>query len=101
MLSRIAIRNFAIIDTLEIELGAGMTALTGETGAGKSILLDALGLVLGDRADAQAIRPGAKRAEVTAEFDLTGQDAVMAWLATHELDDEGECLVRLTVGGDG
>ncbi len=101
MLTRIAIRNFAIIDALELELGAGMTALTGETGAGKSILLDALGLVLGDRADAQAVRSGAKRAEISAEFDLTGQQAVHDWLAENELDDEGECLVRRTVAGDG
>jgi len=101
MLTRIAIRNFAIIDTLELELGAGMTALTGETGAGKSILLDALGLVLGDRADAQAVRSGAKRAEISAEFDLTGQQAVRDWLADNELDDEDDCLVRRTVGTDG
>jgi DNA repair protein RecN (Recombination protein N) len=101
MLSRIAIRDFAIIDALELELGSGMTALTGETGAGKSILLDALGLVLGDRADAQTVRAGAKRAEISAEFDLTGLDHVADWLAEHELDDDGECLVRRTVNADG
>ena len=101
MLTRIHIRDFAIIDELELELGAGMTALTGETGAGKSILLDALGLVLGDRADSQAVRGDARRAEITAEFDLDGLDAVREWLAEQELDDEGECVLRRTVGADG
>jgi len=101
MLTRIHIRDFTIIDQLELELSAGMTALTGETGAGKSILLDALGLVLGDRGDTGVIRPGARRAEISAEFDLTGLPAVAQWLAERELDDGGECGVRRTIGTDG
>ncbi|MDX1610515.1 MAG: DNA repair protein RecN, partial [Halofilum sp. (in: g-proteobacteria)] len=90
-----------IIDAVELELGAGMTALTGETGAGKSILLDALGLVLGDRGDAAAIRVGAKRAEITAEFDLAQLPAVAEWLVERELDADGECIVRRTINADG
>ena len=101
MLTRIHIRDFAIIDAVELELGAGMTALTGETGAGKSILLDALGLVLGDRGDAAAIRVGAKRAEITAEFDLAQLPAVAEWLVERELDADGECIVRRTINADG
>lgn len=101
MLTRLHIRDFAIIDELELELGAGMTALTGETGAGKSILVDALGLVLGDRADSQAIRPGARRAEISAEFDLDGLEGVREWLAERELDADGECVLRRVAGADG
>jgi DNA repair protein RecN (Recombination protein N) len=101
MLTRIHIRDFAIIEELELELGAGMTALTGETGAGKSILIDALGLVLGDRGDAGVIRDGAKRAEISAEFDLSVLPDVSAWLAERELDDDGDCGVRRTINADG
>ncbi|MDZ7787956.1 MAG: DNA repair protein RecN [Halofilum sp. (in: g-proteobacteria)] len=101
MLKHIHIRDFAIIDELELELGSGMTALTGETGAGKSILLDALGLVLGDRADSQAVRPGAERAEIDAEFDIADHAAVTEWLAENDLDADGECSLRRVVGADG
>jgi len=72
MLSLLQIRNFAIIDDLEIELDAGFTAITGETGAGKSILVDALGLLLGNRADYTAVRAGCDKAELSAEFQLQG-----------------------------
>ena len=101
MLTRIHIRDFAIIDELELELGAGMTALTGETGAGKSILLDALGLVLGDRGDAQVVRGGAARAEIVAEFELANLPDVTTWLAEQDLDADGECLMRRVVNADG
>jgi DNA repair protein RecN (Recombination protein N) len=70
MLAQLEIRNFAIIDDLSLELGPGLSALTGETGAGKSILLDALGLLLGDRAESDSIRSGAERAEISASFQL-------------------------------
>src|SRR4029077_18837632 len=69
MLRRLAIRDFVIVDALEIELGAGLPVLSGETGAGKSILVDALQLALGGRGDAGVVREGASRAEITAEFD--------------------------------
>ncbi|HKJ76789.1 MAG TPA: AAA family ATPase, partial [Gammaproteobacteria bacterium] len=101
MLTRLHIRQFAIVEDLELAFGPGMTVLTGETGAGKSILLDALGLVLGDRADSAVVRPGAKRAEITAEFDVSALEGVAAWLAERELDADGECLVRRTVNAEG
>ena len=81
MLLSLHIRDFAIIDELEIELGPGMTALTGETGAGKSILLDALGLLLGERSDASWVRSGEERAELTAEFSLADNAEAQAWYA--------------------
>ncbi|HEX5339985.1 MAG TPA: DNA repair protein RecN [Gammaproteobacteria bacterium] len=101
MLTHIAIRDFAIIDELELELGRGMTVLTGETGAGKSILVDALGLVLGDRADAGAVRHGAERAEVSAEFDLDDAPVANDWLQAQDLGADGECILRRILGRDG
>jgi len=101
MLTHIAIRDFAIIDALELDLGNGMTALTGETGAGKSILVDALGLVLGDRADVSIVRQGAERAEIIAEFDLRDAPQTIEWLAQQELAADGECIVRRIIGADG
>ena len=102
MLRSIHIRDFAIVEGLELDFEAGLTVLTGETGAGKSILLDALGLALGDRADSAHVRAGADRAEVNAEFDTTGLETVQAWLVEQELDeDEPELRVRRTVGADG
>lgn len=71
MLRRLSLRDFVIVTQLEIDLGAGFTALTGETGAGKSILIDALQLALGSRGDAGVVREGAAKADITAEFDLT------------------------------
>jgi len=71
MLTHIYIRDFAIIETLNLELQTGMSALTGETGAGKSILIDAIGLVLGDRADSGVVRHGAKQAEITLSVDIS------------------------------
>jgi DNA repair protein RecN (Recombination protein N) len=101
MLTSVAVRNFAIIDEVALELGAGLTVLTGETGAGKSILVDALGLVLGDRADASAVRRGAERAEISATFDLAALPEVAAWLTEQALDAGGECVLRRVVGSEG
>src|SRR5579863_1818086 len=101
MLTRIAIRDFAIIDALELEFRSGMTVLTGETGAGKSILVDALGLILGDRAEAGVVRHGAEKAEVGAEFDLKDAPAAAAWLQENELEDDSQCILRRIVGADG
>lgn len=101
MLTQLTIRDFAIIETMELDLVGGLSVLTGETGAGKSILVDALGLVLGDRADAEVIRLGAERAEVGAEFDLGKLSAVRAWLDTHELAADGACILRRMIGRDG
>lgn len=95
MLSNLLIRDFAIIEYLEVELNLGMTALTGETGAGKSILIDAIGLVLGDRADSTVVRTGAEKAEISATFDLQGQHEALQWLSERDLDEGNEsCTIR-------
>jgi DNA repair protein RecN (Recombination protein N) len=101
MLTHIHVRNLAIVDEIEVELAAGMTALTGETGAGKSILVDALGLVLGDRADSSVIRHGCERAEIAATFDTAGNAAAGRWLQVQELDMEGECQLRRVISREG
>ena len=101
MLNTLHIKNFAIIDNSEIELASGMTALTGETGAGKSILLDALGLVLGARASADSIREGESRAEISASFQIDKLNNVTTWLEGEELDDDKECLIRRTINSNG
>jgi len=95
------VRDFAIVEKIDIEFDAGMTVLTGETGAGKSILVDALGLVLGERGSAQLVRDGAKRAEFAAEFDVSGLDQVREWLDTNALDLDGDCLLRRVINADG
>jgi len=101
MLTHILIRDFAIIDALELEFDSGMTVLTGETGAGKSILVDALGLVLGDRADVDVVRHGAEKTEVGAEFDLRDSRDAAAWLKDNDLSEDGQCILRRVVGKDG
>ena len=101
MLTQLQIRDFAIIESAELELSAGLTALTGETGAGKSILVDAVMLAIGARADAGVVRHGCERAEISAVFDLTGNAAARAWLREQELDEDGEVILRRTIGSDG
>ena len=101
MLLSLQVRDFAIIDQVEVEFGPGMTVLTGETGAGKSILVDALGLVLGERGGSQLLRPGAKRAEFSAEFDIRSLPAVKELLAEQALDQDDQCLLRRVVNSDG
>lgn len=101
MLTRLHVRNFAIIDEVEVEFDAGMTVLTGETGAGKSILVDALGLVLGERGGAGLVRATSQRAEFSAAFDIVDQPAVKAWLSEQSLDMDDECLLRRVIGEDG
>jgi DNA repair protein RecN (Recombination protein N) len=101
MLNCLQVKDFAIITSSSLDLLSGMTTLTGETGAGKSILLGALGLVLGDRATPRAVREGADRAEITAVFDVDEQGDASAWLADHSLDQDGECILRRVVTRDG
>jgi len=101
MLTHIHIWNFAIVEALDIELESGLSVLTGETGAGKSILLDALGLALGDRADSTVIRHGESRAEISVTFDTSQATNAEAWLKEHELDSENECIIRRTVNEKG
>ncbi|MDQ6685855.1 MAG: AAA family ATPase, partial [Pseudomonadota bacterium] len=103
MLHRLALRDFVIVDALEIELAAGLTVLSGETGAGKSILVDALQLALGARGDAGVVREGAARAEISAEFDLP--PALQSWLdeAGFAADpgDAGRLLLRRVIDAQG
>lgn len=100
MLTHLSISNFTIVESLQIELSGGMTAITGETGAGKSIMLDALGLCLGDRAEPRSIRPGCARADITACFDTTGIPAARAWLEAQELATSDECILRRVISAD-
>src|SRR6476469_8521546 len=101
MLRSLSIRNFVVVDTLDIEFAAGFTVLTGETGAGKSILLDALGLLLGDRFELRQLRPGAERAELTAEVDVDDAPGVRAWLAEHDMGGEDTLLLRRVLDAGG
>ena len=102
MLKNLIIRDFVIVDTLELDFSAGFTALTGETGAGKSILIDALSLALGERGDAGMVRAGCEKADITAEFDISGMPQLQAWLREQELEgDEGVCLLRRTLEASG
>jgi DNA repair protein RecN (Recombination protein N) len=101
MLTHLQIRDLAIVSSLELELLAGLTALTGETGAGKSILIDALGLALGERADNSMIRAGSERAEVSAEFILDADAAALAWLRAEELDEGESCILRRSLNREG
>ncbi|MBT1065292.1 DNA repair protein RecN [Bowmanella sp. Y26] len=102
MLLQLSIRNFAIVQSLDIELQSGMTAITGETGAGKSIAIDALSLCLGDRAEASMVRKGADKAEITACFGLHNLPLAQQWLATQELqEDEPECVIRRVISAEG
>ena len=101
MLRHLAIRDFVIVDRLELEFAAGFGALTGETGAGKSILIDALALALGERADAGVVRAGCDKADVAATFDITALPAVGAWLAANDLDAEDELILRRVLDAGG
>ena len=101
MLTDLSIRDYAIVQRLDIELHDGMTCVTGETGAGKSIMLDALGLCIGDRADARAVRAGANRAEISALFSVEHLPLAQAWLERAALLEGHECLIRRTVTSDG
>jgi len=101
VLMNLQVRDFAIVDRIDIELEPGMTVLTGETGAGKSILVDALGLVLGERGSAQLVRDGAKRAEFAAEFDVSALPMVTSWLEEQALDLDNDCLLRRAINADG
>ena len=100
MLVQLSIKNFAVVRELTVNFEHGLTAITGETGAGKSIAIDALSLCLGERADAGSVRKEASKAEIVAHFALNENSAAMAWLAEHELesdDDAESCFIRRSI----
>jgi len=101
MLRLLSIRNFAVVEALEVEFGGGFTVLTGETGAGKSILLDALSLLLGDRFETRQLRRGAERAEIAAEFDIEALLGVRDWIAQQDFGDGDALLLRRVLDAQG
>lgn len=101
MLVQLTINNYAIVDHLELELSSGMSTITGETGAGKSIMLDALGLALGDRAEAGVVRPDADKAEISATFDLKDIPEAKVWLAERDLIEDDVCILRRVITPEG
>jgi len=101
MLAQLTISNFAIVRELDIDFHRGMTAITGETGAGKSIAIDALGLCLGNRADGSTVRLGSARADICARFTLADTPSAKQWLADNQLDEGNDCLLRRTISADG
>lgn len=101
MLAQLTISNFAIVRELDIDFHRGLTAITGETGAGKSIAIDALGLCLGSRADGSTVRLGAARADICARFTLADTPSAKQWLADNQLDEGNDCLLRRTISADG
>ena len=100
MLLRLIVRDFVIVDRIELEFGGGFGALTGETGAGKSILVDALSLALGERAEVSVVRSGAERAEISAEFDVVPGSALESWLRAGDFDTDA-CLLRRVIDNAG
>ena len=101
MITQLTINNFAIVEQLLVDFTTGMTAITGETGAGKSIAIDALGLCLGNRSDASAIRNGADRVDISASFVLDDTPAAHSWLTENQLDEGNECILRRVINQDG
>ncbi|MEG0862348.1 MAG: DNA repair protein RecN [Pseudomonas sp.] len=101
MLVHLSVHNYAIVEHLDLELARGMSVITGETGAGKSIMLDALGLTLGDRADSGVVRPGADKADILATFDLLDIPEARTWLAERDLDNDGPCILRRVITAEG
>ena len=101
MLRQLVLRDFVIVDQLDLTFATGFTVLTGETGAGKSILIDALALALGERGDAGVVRAGASRAEISADFDAQDLPLLQTWLLENELDDDGNCLLRRVIDSSG
>ncbi len=101
MLVQLSVKNLAVVEQLDLSFDRGMSVVTGETGAGKSILLQALNLVLGGRGDSALVRHGKDKAEVSAAFDVANQKKIQNYLQAQSLDDEGECILRRIISSDG
>ena len=101
MLINLNIQNFALANDLDIEFESKMSAVTGETGAGKSIMLDALSLSLGSRADTKMITAGADKAEISATFDISNNETVLRWMRDRELEDNNLCIFRRIITREG
>ena len=103
MLLQLNIQNFAIVKSLDIDWQSGMTTITGETGAGKSIAIDALGLCLGERATTNVVRPNSKKAELAATFETQHNTNVQQWLKQHDLllESSSECILRRVISAEG
>jgi DNA repair protein RecN (Recombination protein N) len=101
MLTQLAVQNYSLVENLNLEFSAGMTVITGETGAGKSVMLNALGLALGERADGKTVRKGATRADIQACFDTREIPAAENWLEARDLQEGGECILRRVITGEG
>jgi DNA repair protein RecN (Recombination protein N) len=101
MLTSLYVRHFAVVEAAEVSFGPGLTVVSGETGAGKSLLVDALMLLAGARADSGMVRAGSDRAELAAEFDLTDLAEARAWLSREELDEDGGCQLRRVIRAEG
>ncbi|MBE2292804.1 MAG: DNA repair protein RecN [Xanthomonadaceae bacterium] len=101
MLTHLALKDFAVVRATELEFGPGMTVISGETGAGKSLLVDALGFLSGLRADSGVVRHGSERAELAADFDLSASAAALEWLRDNALDEDSQCQLRRVIRADG
>lgn len=101
MLSHINISNFAIVESLDLDIPNKLCVITGETGAGKSIMIDALGLALGNRADSGSVRHGADKADILASFDIDDNAGAQRWLKDNDLEEDGECILRRVINKDG
>ena len=101
MLSQLSVKNLAVVEKLELDFKSGMSVVTGETGAGKSILLQALNLSLGQRGDSSLVRHGKDKAEVSAVFEVAGHTSIQHYLEDQSLDEDGECILRRIIGRDG
>lgn len=101
MLTHIFIKNFTIVDCLELDLAKGLTVITGETGAGKSIWIDAVNLALGERADSSVVSTGATCCEISLCFDLKNNEQARRWLAAQQIPEDAECILRRLIYADG